>query len=442
MFASNELSSTIDGYLGQQDESSAFDAVCQSLDEAIEGLDKFVAESDGISTDQIKKIVFLSEKMLFARDKASAQYEKGNAWSDDTFLSAKTAIMWESHIGIHQADKSIRRGELLNNYPVIEEAAKAGLITTDHITSLLRIADDDKYHDHFVSDIDQIIGNASVLPASQFSLVVTMWKHSINELLGESSIEYEAFKERYLDVYQTAEGYWIVDGKLDQMNGSLFHKALKDINNKNWRETDAEDQNELSVSQRNADSVGYLAQGYLTHTTPATSPHASNDGTDTPKEFSFSYTPALTADIVIDINDLDPEFTTQAFLRKAMNPDSPLIHAHSRQYLEQILCDTTIHVPVKQPDGTFDLGRSARTAPWRLKKQLMLSQKTCSAPGCTIPAHWCDAHHIHHWAHGGETNLDNLMLLCRRHHTIMHNDVFFEERLKQKEKPPPLLSSA
>ena len=232
MFASNELSSTIDGYLGQQDESSAFDAVCQSLDEAIEGLDKFVAESDGISTDQIKKIVFLSEKMLFARDKASAQYEKGNAWSDDTFLSAKTAIMWESHIGIHQADKSIRRGELLNNYPVIEEAAKAGLITTDHITSLLRIADDDKYHDHFVSDIDQIIGNASVLPASQFSLVVTMWKHSINELLGESSIEYEAFKERYLDVYQTAEGYWIVDGKLDQMNGSLFHKALKDINNK------------------------------------------------------------------------------------------------------------------------------------------------------------------------------------------------------------------
>ncbi len=424
---------------------SCFDGVCEALDEAIEGLGEFISNSDGMSTDQIKKIISLSEKMLFERDRASGKYEQGHAWSDDTFLSAKTALMWESHIAVHQADKSIRRGELLNNYPVIEEAAKAGLITTDHITSLLRIADDDKYHDHFVSDIDQIIGNASVLPASQFSLVVTMWKHSINELLGESSSEYEAFKERHLDIYKTPDGEWIVDGKLDPMNGSLLNKALKDISDKMWHTSDKENRNEPGVSQRYADAAGYLAQGYLSHTTNATSPYASNDASDetgAPQEFSFSYAPALTADVVIDINDLDPEFTTQTFLRKAMTPDSPLIHAHSRQYLEQILCDTIIHVPVKQSDGTFDLGRKVRTAPWRLKKQLMLSQKTCSAPGCTIPAHWCEAHHIHHWAHGGETNLDNLMLLCRRHHTIMHNDAFFEERLKQKAKPPPLLSSA
>ena len=32
----------------------------------------------------------------------------------------------------------------------------------------------------------------------------------------------------------------------------------------------------------------------------------------------------------------------------------------------------------------------------------------------------CDAHHIKHWADGGPTRLDNLALLCRAHHTVIH----------------------
>ncbi|TML01269.1 MAG: HNH endonuclease [Actinobacteria bacterium] len=41
-------------------------------------------------------------------------------------------------------------------------------------------------------------------------------------------------------------------------------------------------------------------------------------------------------------------------------------------------------------------------------------------PACDRPPPWCDAHHIKHWADGGATALSNLVLLCRRHHRLVH----------------------
>jgi hypothetical protein len=49
----------------------------------------------------------------------------------------------------------------------------------------------------------------------------------------------------------------------------------------------------------------------------------------------------------------------------------------------------------------------------------------CVATGCDIPHRWCDAHHILHWIDGGGTDLDNLILLCRRHHTMWHLGIRF-----------------
>ncbi|MET7672719.1 HNH endonuclease signature motif containing protein, partial [Micromonospora luteifusca] len=45
----------------------------------------------------------------------------------------------------------------------------------------------------------------------------------------------------------------------------------------------------------------------------------------------------------------------------------------------------------------------------------------CAFPGCDRPPRWCDAHHIHHWADGGTTNLDNAVLLCAYHHRHLHH---------------------
>ena len=63
---------------------------------------------------------------------------------------------------------------------------------------------------------------------------------------------------------------------------------------------------------------------------------------------------------------------------------------------------------------------STRTAPCNLYNALVARDLHCRWPGCDRPASWCDAHHIHWYEHGGPTAIDNLVLLCRRHHRKLH----------------------
>jgi len=79
------------------------------------------------------------------------------------------------------------------------------------------------------------------------------------------------------------------------------------------------------------------------------------------------------------------------------------------------------------PDGSvLDVGRRTRTVPTPVRRALVARDSRCRFPGCL--ARRCDAHHITHWADGGSTSLDNLMLLCRRHHTLLHEGGIAVER--------------
>jgi hypothetical protein len=64
--------------------------------------------------------------------------------------------------------------------------------------------------------------------------------------------------------------------------------------------------------------------------------------------------------------------------------------------------------------------RAHRTAPPRLRKALEVRDQHCAAPGCRIDPSRCEAHHVHEWEHGGSTDLDNMVLLCTRHHHAVH----------------------
>ena len=50
----------------------------------------------------------------------------------------------------------------------------------------------------------------------------------------------------------------------------------------------------------------------------------------------------------------------------------------------------------------------------------MLRDSGCRFPGCDRPTDWCEGHHIQHWRDGGSTRLSNLVLLCSRHHHVIH----------------------
>ncbi|MEE2058278.1 HNH endonuclease signature motif containing protein [Rhodococcus artemisiae] len=66
-------------------------------------------------------------------------------------------------------------------------------------------------------------------------------------------------------------------------------------------------------------------------------------------------------------------------------------------------------------------GRTHRSATTAQRRALTVRDGGCAFPGCSTPPAWADAHHIHHWVDGGDTDLDNLVMLCGHHHRLMHH---------------------
>ena len=95
----------------------------------------------------------------------------------------------------------------------------------------------------------------------------------------------------------------------------------------------------------------------------------------------------------------------------------------SAETARRLACDAATVTMHHGPAGeVLDVGRRTRTIPPALRRALAARDGHCRFPGCR--ARRCDSHHVEHWAHGGATALDNLVLLCRRHHRAVHEGGF------------------
>ncbi len=90
----------------------------------------------------------------------------------------------------------------------------------------------------------------------------------------------------------------------------------------------------------------------------------------------------------------------------------------------QLACDASRRTVLENERGeVLNIGRRSRIVPWHIVHALRKRDGGCRFPGCN-QRRWTDAHHIHHWADGGETSLENLVTLCRYHHRALHRGEF------------------
>ncbi|MDQ1521701.1 MAG: hypothetical protein QOI55_2774 [Actinomycetota bacterium] len=198
-------------------------------------------------------------------------------------------------------------------------------------------------------------------------------------------------EHRWFSCDQTFGGVFVLRGELDAENGAVVKTAHDALTGPGG----ADDQR--SGSQRRADALVELASHQLQNRTlPAVHgqrPHLT-----------------VTADI--------------ATLRRVPGaPPADLegvgpIHA---QTARRAACDSVLTLATVARNGEpLSIGRASRTVPAAIRTALNLRDHGCRFPGCDRASEWTDGHHIRHWADGGETSLDNLVSLCRRHHRVVH----------------------
>jgi hypothetical protein len=111
-----------------------------------------------------------------------------------------------------------------------------------------------------------------------------------------------------------------------------------------------------------------------------------------------------------------------ALREQAGRSDLPL------ETVRRLTCDGSVVTVVDDERGQpLDVGRKQRTVSTALKRALLARDRRCTFPGCQRHR-YLDAHHLVHWANGGETSPENLTLLCLYHHRLLHEGGFKIER--------------
>ncbi|MGH3786647.1 MAG: DUF222 domain-containing protein [Pseudonocardiaceae bacterium] len=106
----------------------------------------------------------------------------------------------------------------------------------------------------------------------------------------------------------------------------------------------------------------------------------------------------------------------------------------------RIACDARVIPVVLGTRGEpLDVGRASQSVPAAIRRAVIVRDRGCAFPGCTVPARWCEIHHIVFWADGGPTSVGNCVALCGRHHRLVHHShwrIEMSEGIPQFHPPP------
>ncbi|NEE04075.1 DUF222 domain-containing protein [Phytoactinopolyspora halotolerans] len=122
--------------------------------------------------------------------------------------------------------------------------------------------------------------------------------------------------------------------------------------------------------------------------------------------------------------DTPPRWLQDTWARRFGVAPAELTHGGpiSSEALRRLACDADITtVLVDQHGVPLRVGRAERLVTPGIYTALIARDRGCAFPGCTRPPAWTQAHHIVHWADGGPTDLENLVLVCTYHHRVVHH---------------------
>lgn len=324
-----------------------------------------------------------------------AEFDRREGWGLEGCASCAAWVSWRCGVGPQAAREHVRVARRISELPLVRAAFSRGELSYSKVRALTRVED--------VEREEELVELARNATAAQLERIVRSYRSAV---LAESDAS-RVLEERFLSLEWDDDGSLRVRGRLPADQGALLMKAVELVGEQ--LRTDAAGDGASAeapspAAARRADALAALADQALA------APEHGRTGGDRVQLVVRVDADALTAD--------DPPDTHAA--GRCELDGGPAV---SRTTARRLACDASVVRITERGGQPLSVGRKTRSIPPALRRALRARDGGCRFPGCTNDR-FVDAHHIHHWADGGTTELGNLVHLCTHHHRLLHEGGF------------------
>ncbi len=355
-----------------------------------------------------------------------AEFDRRRPWAGDGIRSTAHWLNVRCGIAMGTAHEKVRVAQALVTLPKIAAAMARGQVGYSKVRAMTRVAT--------AENEESLVGAARFGTAAHLDKLVRLHRRCERQRANRAAAESEAARSfRY---WKYADGTVRFEGRLPAAEGALFLKAFESAHDSLRREDSPSGE---SAKVSDPDPVRVPPEGESAATSePATPAESPVESRRVPEE-DPARREARNADALMvlaetmlahgraavdggDRYEVSIYVNESALPRDGEGPPAELADGTvlAPETVRRIACDCSRVCVHEGEDGEIlSVGRRTRQIPPAIRRALKARDRTCAFPGCK-QSRFVDAHHVRHWADGGETKLSNLVLLCRRHHVLVH----------------------
>ena len=315
------------------------------------------------------------------------EFDRRGGHEEFGFVSCASWLAWRCSITPRAAREQLRVARCLRTLPRITAAFRRGSLSYSKVRALTRVAEPTMEK--------ELLELAEEATAAQLERLLRGYRGAL-----EPNAASMAQSRRHLATRWEDDGTLSIRANLPPDEAGLFLKGIE-LAREELRARPADDQAEPSAEASThagpdrADALVALAESAIAREAEAAS------GGDRHQ-------------VVVHV-DLAALGSRDADATATLDEGVALPAETARR----LGCDASVVALVERDGEPLSVGRKTRSIPPALARALRTRDGGCRFPGCGRDR-FVDAHHIEHWAHGGETSLDNLVQLCRHHHRLVH----------------------
>jgi len=318
---------------------------------------------------------------------AVGEHDVAELWRNDGATSMTAWLRHHARRTGRDAAACTKTARRLRELTVTAAAYRDGVLSGGQVQAIIMNLKD-RTVGLFAEHEAELVPELVSLSVGETATAMQDWARRAEALLGDDPDK--AVPDRSLHLSRILDGRRELSGSFDPEGGALIETALRLA-----ATPDLDSEPPRTPAHRRADALVDVCRRFLDH-----QQHRRGG----------RHRPHL--NIITTLHDL--EHRGQGRLLDGSILDHTTV--------QRLFCDAGIHrVVTDGRSSILDYGTTTRTVPANLYNTLVIRDRHCRFPGCDRPPHWTEAHHIRWITHGGATSLDNLTLVCTRHHHLLHS---------------------